>query len=142
MTQKSKRQTESPSTQSSAHGSGQADRYDGKAASLGLPPSLSLPKNRFESLSQKYSQELLLELEQQKQRLMNKAKTLDPSGQAQSQGAPTSGVGSGTGAGEGAGNRGSELGSHQSQKWAEDEQESPERDKSDAAKVDRINRQI
>ena len=77
VTQRSKRQTDSPSgtTQSSAH--------DPKAASPGGRSSrLSHPKNKFDSLSTKYNQEQLVELEHQKQRLMNKAKTLDPNGPA------------------------------------------------------------
>lgn len=74
VTQRSKRQPDSPSgtTQSSSH--------DPKA-SPSRASRLSHPKNKFDSLSSKYNQELLLELEHQKQRLMNKAKTLDPSGQ-------------------------------------------------------------
>lgn len=73
---------------------------------------------------------------------MNKAKTLDPSGQAQSQGGTTPGPAKGKAAGDGLLKRGSDLGSQTSYKLGEDDNESPERDMSDAAKMDRITNEI
>ena len=145
MTQKSKRQNESQTAASTGQGQsgiGHGDRDDGKGAAQAFPASLSTPKNRFESISLKYSQELLLDLESQKQRLINKSKTLDPSAQAQGAGGSTPHLAQNKAGAENQNRRGSDIGSQASYKWGEDDNEGHEKNASDAVKMERINQQV